>query len=67
MMRLTLGIIQIGRMVTKLENIEKDYWWEIKSYLENPSKEALVGLLELVYEDGYMEAAAEYGEGFTDD
>ena len=45
--------------MTKLQNIEKDYWWEIKSYLENPSKEALVDLLEQVYEDGYNEGYAE--------
>jgi hypothetical protein len=49
--------------MTKLENVEKDYWWEIKSYLENPSKEALVDLLEQVYEDGYW---AGYSEGCDD-
>lgn len=47
--------------MTKLENVEKDYWWEIKSYLENPSKEALVDLLEQVYEDGYKQAEYDYG------
>lgn len=41
--------------MTKIENVEKDYWWEIKTYLENPSKEALVDLLEQVYEDGYYQ------------
>jgi len=47
--------------MTKLESIEKDYWWEIKSYFENPSKEALVDLLEQVYEDGYKQAEYDYG------
>lgn len=46
--------------MTKLESIEKDYWWEIKFYLEDPSKEALVDLLEQVYEDGYKQAEYDY-------
>lgn len=46
--------------MTKLENVEKEYWWEIKTYLENPSKEALVDLLEQVYEDG-RHSGQEYG------
>ena len=49
--------------MTKLESIEKDYWWEIKTYLENPSKEALVDLLEQVYDDGFSEG---YTEGRDD-
>jgi hypothetical protein len=45
----------------KIDTIEKDYWWEIKSYLENPSKEALVDLLEQVYEEGYEQGRYDYG------
>ena len=41
--------------------IEKDYWWEIKYYLENPSKETFLHLLEKLYEDGYKQARYDYG------
>lgn len=53
--------------MTKLESIEKDYWWEIKSYLENPSKEALVDLLEQVYEEGYHQGVYDTDWGLVDD
>lgn len=49
--------------MTELESIEKDYWWEIKSYLEDPTKERLVDLLEQVYDDGFAEG---YQEGRDD-
>lgn len=51
----------------KVDSIEKDYWWEIKAYLEEPTKENLMNLLELVYEGGYYDSAAEHAEGFYDD
>lgn len=48
--------------MTKIFAIEQNYWWEVKSYLESPSKEALIDLLEQVYEDGYNEGLVEGGE-----
>lgn len=51
----------------KIDTIEKDYWWEIKAYLEKPSKEALVDLLEQVYEEGYSAGVYDEGQGLVDD
>lgn len=45
--------------MTEIFAIEQNYWWEIKSYLETPSKEVLIDLLEQVYEDGYKEGLFE--------
>lgn len=41
----------------KVDDVEKDYWWEIRTYFEEPTKENLVELLELVYEEAYKQGA----------
>lgn len=53
--------------MTKITNGEYPLgWWKcIKSYLENPTKEALVDLLEQVYEDGYYQGWADVKEDYN--
>jgi len=38
-----------------MNNLEDEYSWEIKSYLESPTRESLIEFLEQVYEDGFEE------------
>lgn len=47
--------------MTKLENIEADYWWEIKALLEYPTREGLLDFLEQIYEEGFNQGMI-YGE-----
>jgi hypothetical protein len=39
----------------KVDEIEQEYWWEIKAYLEKPTEDNLLRLLEEVYTDAYNE------------
>jgi len=36
-----------------MSNLEDEYFWEIKKYLEQPNKETLLELLEFIYEEGF--------------
>ena len=39
----------------KVDDLEQEYWWEIKVCLEDPTEDALLRLLKKVYIDAYEE------------
>ena len=54
-------------MLLTKDELEKEYYYSLAAYNADPTYSRLMNLLELVYEDGYLSAAAEYAEGFTDE
>jgi len=48
-------------MVTLKEQLIKDLWWEINTFWQSATEEALEELLYIAYQHGYTEAEYDYG------